>query len=229
MADWDNILLERRLLWWATFLVLLGTGLWVIALATPYWLILIPGPELSQIDTPSNLTSSFINRKVVWAYSGIWRKCQLVELYHSNYDVRMVRWECWTLVTLSAPASLIRAELSVAGAGALISVAACVFSWAAIRHPHYTYRRVSAFLHLLTAITTLTVIQLVDGGASAIMSVAQGDSLLYGYSFLLAWVTFLFSLAASITFLAASRKRKLLDNDNVNFTHQKLDISIPQN
>ena len=65
--------------------MLLGTGLWVIALATPYWLILIPGPELSQIDTPSNLTSSFINRKVVWAYSGIWRKCQLVELYHSNY------------------------------------------------------------------------------------------------------------------------------------------------
>jgi len=111
----------------------------------------------------------------------------------------------------------------------LVSVAACVFSWAAIRHPHYTYRRVSAFLHLLTAITTLTVIQLVDGGASTIMSVAKGDSLLYGYSFLLAWVTFLFSLAASITFLAASRKRKLLDNDNVNFTHQKLDISIPQN
>ena len=85
-------------------------------------------------------------------------------------DVRVVRWECWTLVTLSAPASLIRAELSVAGAGALISVAACVFSWAAIRHPHYTYRRVSAFLHLLTAITTLTVIQLVDGGARLIMT-----------------------------------------------------------
>ena len=61
------------------------------------------------------------------------------------------------------------------------------------------------------------------------MRVAEGDSLLYGYSFLLGWVTFLFSLAASFTFLAASRKRKLLDNDNVNFTHKKLDISIPQN
>ena len=64
---------------------------------------------------------------------------------------------------------------------------------------------------------------------STIMRVSEGDSLLYGYSFLLGWVTFLFSLAASFTFLAASRKRKLLDNDNVNFTHQKLDISIPQN
>ena len=83
----------------------------------------------------------------------------------------MVRWECWTLVTLSGPATLIRSELSVAGAGMLISVAACAFSWHAIRHPHYTYRRVSAFLHFLTAITTLTVIQLVDGGARYIMNV----------------------------------------------------------
>ena len=61
------------------------------------------------------------------------------------------------------------------------------------------------------------------------MRVAEGDSLLYGYSFLLAWVSFLSSLAASLTFMAASRKRKLLDSDNVNFTHQKLDISVPQN
>lgn len=182
----------RRLLWWATILVLVGTGLWVIALATPYWLIHIPDTDTPP-DTPSNLTSSFINRKVVWAYSGIWRKCQLVELYHSNYgesvtssdtllltmtsDVRMVRWECWTLVSLSAPASLIRAELSVAGAGALVSVAACVFSWAAIRHPHYTYRRVSALLHLLTAITTLTVIQLVDGGARLVMTQSRNCEL----------------------------------------------------
>ena len=86
-------------------------------------------------------------------------------------DVRMVRWECWTLVTLSGPATLIRSELSVAGAGLLISVAACAFSWHAIRHPHYTYRRVSALLHFLTAVTTLTVIQLVDGGARYIIMV----------------------------------------------------------
>ena len=80
-----SILSYRRLLWWATILVLVGTGLWVIALATPYWLIHIPGAELTDNDTPSNVTTSLIDRKVVWAYSGIWRKCQLVELYHSNY------------------------------------------------------------------------------------------------------------------------------------------------
>ena len=80
-----RIFSSRRLLWWATILVLVGTGLWVIALATPYWLIHIPGEELTDNDTPSNISTSLIDRKVVWAYSGIWRKCQLVELYHSNY------------------------------------------------------------------------------------------------------------------------------------------------
>ena len=136
--------------------MLVGTGLWVIALATPYWLIHVPGAE--QPDTPPSTAttpSSFINRKVIWAHSGIWRKCELVELYHSNYgepdatlqcnptldtasisDVRRWRWECWTLSRLPGPAS----ELAVAGAGALVSVAACVLSWHALRHPHHTYR-----------------------------------------------------------------------------------------
>ena len=43
MGDWEQILLERRLLWWTSLLVLAGTGLWVLALATPYWLIHLPG------------------------------------------------------------------------------------------------------------------------------------------------------------------------------------------
>ena len=100
--------------------------------------------------------------------------------------MRLVRWECWSLVSLSGPATLIRSELSVAGVGALLSVAACVCSWLAIRQPHYSYRqvhyhyycfyhyyycrRVSALLHLLTAVTTLIVIQLVDGGARYVIA-----------------------------------------------------------
>ena len=86
----------------------------------------------------------------------------------------------------------------------------------------------AAVLHLLTAVTVLAVIQLVEGGAEELVKLEEGDSLLYGYSYLLAWSTFLASLAASIVFLAASRKRKLLDSDNVNFTHHKLDISVSQ-
>ena len=52
--------------------------------------------------------------------------------------------------------------------------------------------------------------------------------IIYYHSYLLAWTSFLASAAASLIFLMASRKRKLLDSDNINFTHQKLDISVTQ-
>ena len=122
----------------------------------------------------------------------------------------------------------VRSELSLAGVTVLLTVGATLFSCYSISHPKYTYRRLAAVLHLLTAVTVLAVIKLVEGGVEELVELEEGDTLLYGYSYLLAWATFLASLAASLVFLAASRKRKLLDSDNVNFTHHKLDISVGQ-
>ena len=84
MAHWEQILLERRVLWWASSLVLLGTILWLVSLATPYWLIHL---------TPPGRTG------LVWGYSGIWSKCELVDLPH-------LRWECWS--TFNIQSTLIR-------------------------------------------------------------------------------------------------------------------------
>ena len=110
----------------------------------------------------------------------------------------------------------------------LLTVGASLFSWYSITHPRYTYRRLASVLHLLTAVTVLAVIQLVDGAVGELLEVEEGDTLLYGYSYLLAWASFLASCAGCLVFLMASRKRKLLDNDNINFTHHKLDISVGQ-
>ena len=49
--------------------------------------------------------------------------------------------------------------------GALLTVAATLFSCYSISHPRYTYRRLAAVLHTLAAVCVLAVIQLVDGGA----------------------------------------------------------------
>ena len=53
----------------------------------------------------------------------------------------------------------------MAGVGALLTVAATLFSCYSISHPRYTYRRLAAVLHTLAAVCVLAVIQLVDGGA----------------------------------------------------------------
>jgi len=219
MGDWEQILFERRVLWWTTLLVLAGTGLWVVALATPYWVIHIGG----DLDTNTSVASD--HSTLVWGHSGIYSKCDLVELVDG--EVTRLEWHCW--YTLSVRSDLIRSELSLAGVAVILTVAATVFSWYSITYPKYTYRRLAAVLHLLTAVCVLAVIQLVDGGARLIMTVDDDSVVMHGYSYLLAWCCFLVSLTASLIFILASRKRKLLDSDNVNFTHQKLDINVPYN
>ena len=79
MADWDQILLERRVLCWATGLVLLGTIFWLVALATPYWLIQISSQE---------------SEGLVWSHSGVWSRCELRE------EEGRLAWYCWNTVTI---------------------------------------------------------------------------------------------------------------------------------
>ena len=120
---------------------------------------------------------------------------------------------------------MLRSELSLSGV--TLTIGALIFSWYSINHPKYTFRRLAAVLHLLVAASLLAVIQLVDSETHHMLHDADSANLLYGYSYLLAWCSFLVRISAAITFLLASRKRKLLDNENVDFRHQKLDIFVP--
>ena len=101
----------------------------------------------------------------MWAHTGIWTKCDLVEVGVAGAGEAGLRWECWDMISLQSQSTLIRSELSVAGVGALLTVAATLFSCYSISHPRYTYRRLAAVLHTLAAVCVLVVIQLVDGGA----------------------------------------------------------------
>ena len=53
-----------------------GTGLWVVALATPYWLVFTPAKP----------------GRLLWAHSGIWQKCDLVD---GEPTPSGLRWHCW--------------------------------------------------------------------------------------------------------------------------------------
>ena len=95
MGDWEQILFERRVLWWTTLLVLVGTGLWLVALATPYWMIHIAGTEKGTMGNSSS--------DLVWGHTGVWRKCDLVQMLPNDSGVR---WECWN--TINVQSALIR-------------------------------------------------------------------------------------------------------------------------
>jgi len=85
----------------------------------------------------------------------------------------------------------------------------------------------AAVLHLLVAACAVTVLQLVDSAnhSSALHPPSPSHNLHYGYSVLLAWAAVLVSISVSLTFCCASKRRKLLRNDNVTFRNQRLVIS----
>ena len=62
----------------------------------------------------------------------------------------------------NAVSDLLRAEVSLVGVTVLLTMAALGFSCYSISHPRFTFRRLAAVLHLLTAVSTIAVIQLVD-------------------------------------------------------------------
>lgn len=75
-------------------------------------------------------------------------------------------------------------------------------------HPRYTYKRLTGALHVFTWGMILTIV----------MNPRDPNELkdqkdYYGYSYLLAWISFIISLLASIAFFTWSKKRKHLAHD----------------
>ena len=113
------------------------------------------------------------------------------------------------------------------------------FSIYSLYHPRYTFKRVAGGLHLLTAGMLIVLIEMVESDghvsqhhdefeshrlktaeavaeATANASAATGGGNVqyyYGYSYLMAWITFIISILASLAFFAWSKKRKHSSHD----------------
>ena len=99
----------------------------------------------------------------------------------------------------------------------------CIFLFVfSLCHPRYTYKRVTGGLHLLTASMLLVIIELVesqdhiDTFHSSFEGIEMPSHTLkhyYGYSYLLAWISFIISVLAAVSFFTWSKKRKHLNHD----------------
>ena len=107
------------------------------------------------------------------------------------------------------------------------------FSVYSLIHPRYTYKRVAASLHLMTAVTLLILMEMVksethlsqhniidsagglsgDGVGMGGAPVLKYSTVYFGISYLLSWVVFILFLMASVAFFVGSRKRKRLPFD----------------
>ena len=100
----------------------------------------------------------------------------------------------------------------------LISLS-CAFSIYSLYHPRYMFKRVAGGLHALTAIMIIVLIEgLVKSEGhrqqhheefeSLRLEVADNFQHYYGYSYLMAWITFIISILAFVAFFFLSKKRK---------------------
>lgn len=103
------------------------------------------------------------------------------------------------------------------------------FAIYSLRHPRYTYRRIAGASLFITASILLVLIQFVQSeldlaqdtvqvsGSPETNNVVQHFTVLYGYSYLVAWCVLLIFLCAGFSFCAFSRKKKMLPFDNDQF------------
>jgi len=195
MVSWDAVLFERRVLGWVTCLAGLGLVIWIAALSTPYWIIHIYPQELSE----------------VWSYHGLYKSCVLIsednlywecssDLYSQDFHVK----------------TMARSIFSLSLVAVLLGLASLAFSFYSLQHPKYMYKRVTAVLYTITSCCLLSVLQL-----SAKQS-PQDSKVWYGLSYLLGWSALIALATSGATFLIYSRKRKLLESNDLEYSDRKL-------
>ena len=182
-----NFLFEHVALALMTAFACIGGIIWMVAIATDYWVISISSSIenlLPNIDKNPSLQHSDI---FLWSYSGLWRRCDifyqktldtnLTWNHISNIANHITRCDYHPLsntknnnssdlqgATGNQVADFIHAEISVVILVVIIMTLALGFSVYALRYPRYMYKRVAAALHAFTAITLFVIIELVKSG-----------------------------------------------------------------
>lgn len=134
-------------------------------------------------------------------------------------DERITRCEYHTMGSGDSFAEFMKAEVCLCAVVVALVLLAQGFSIYSLLHPRYTYKRVAASLHLMTAITLLILMEMVKSETHLSQHDIDGASVLkhstvyFGFSYLLSWVVFILFLMASVAFFIGSRKRKRLPFD----------------
>lgn len=245
------ILFEKNVLTCVTFLLFIGLAIWLVAVATDFWIVPV---VLLSGSLNGGLEIEAQNRTFLWSHSGMWRRCDYYrtasatpatgvpsstsELVEEEDDDIQV--ECMTHNFSGGSSNGLKTEMGFLIIVLLLSCISVGFSIYSICHPRYTYRRVAGCLHLLTASMLLVIIKFVESeyhictyheeyyldGKCEASSQSEIDLGLWegpklkdgvlvykGYSYLLAWITFIISILASISFFTWSKKRKHLSHD----------------
>lgn len=235
-----NFLFEHVALALMTAFACIGGIIWMVAIATDYWVISISSSIQYLIENGYDSTGSDV---FLWSYSGLWRRCDvfyksgappLDNITVSSIENHETRCDFHPLSksdddysgTGAHPADIVRAEMSIVILVVIMMSLALGFSVYSLKFPRYTYKRLAATLHAFTAIILFVIVELVKSGehpgyietSKKLEPNISEDTIqvenFHGYSFLLAWTALLVFVSTAISFLCMSGKRKNLLQDS---------------
>ncbi|XP_054719183.1 voltage-dependent calcium channel gamma-8 subunit-like [Uloborus diversus] len=211
------LVFERKLLVAATAGLILAFILWTVAVSTDFWF------HVSSSDgTPiyMNRTNSFFVR----SHSGLWTICKYI---HANGTLTsLASKNCHnhrlfpTTEFLQKNPEVDRTILDYTRtetAFAIISFCLIAmgfgFSVYTFKEPRYMFKRLAGVVHFISAGAVLVVIEVVVNSVQYEEQFLQdrhpkGAIWSYGYSFAVAWMTFVVLVACGATFLICSGKKK---------------------
>ncbi|XP_064092014.1 voltage-dependent calcium channel gamma-7 subunit-like isoform X1 [Macrobrachium nipponense] len=203
------VLVERRVLLGVTVLLALGLLLWVVAISTDYW---------GVVDAGNGVYMEKTKRFFLYSNTGIWRSCRTV--YYNNTKPPTLKEICTYNDLFPKVMPLRRTYLDYQRTVAAFSIISLLimlmgflFSLYTFPHTRYMYKRLAALSHVVSAGCALIVIEVAVTlfqyeAANLPNRHPPGSTWDYGYSFMLAWITFIAEVCGAIAFAVCSRKRK---------------------
>ncbi|GLV34584.1 uncharacterized protein CBL_09065 [Carabus blaptoides fortunei] len=236
----DQMMFERRVLLGCTAMLSVATIVWVVAISTDYWFVVHGGtgiyiPQskryflesnsgiwrlcrtvLMPKPTPAPVTSANNTIIVNQTWSTVSTEtvtdiprtfCRYHDMFPSDERIKADPSLDNSILNYS------RTEASFAVISLFLMCMGFAFSIYTFRNPRYTFKRLAAGCHGITAVSVLAVIEVLCSSieyerAHLAFTYPPGATDSYGYSMYLAWFVFLLHVFEAVTFLMYSKKRK---------------------
>jgi len=213
----EIVMFEKRLLVAATAGIALSFILWSVSVSTDFWFhVTSPNGEPIYI----NRTNTYFLR----SHSGLWTICKYIflngtktgEPLRTCHNHKLFPTAEFIQKNPEVDRTILdytRTESAFAIITFCLLIMGFSFSIYTFKQPRYMFKRLAGGVHFISAAAILVVIEVV------VNSVQYEEQFLtdrhpkgaiwsYGYSFIIAWLTFAVLLVCGATFMVCSRKRK---------------------
>uniref|UniRef100_T1JP77 MARVEL domain-containing protein n=1 Tax=Strigamia maritima TaxID=126957 RepID=T1JP77_STRMM len=135
-------------------------------------------------------------------------KCRNFDMFPSRKEVKSKRGEVDHTIL-----DFYRTETAFAIIALILMLMGHGFSFYTFIEQRYMYKRLASGVHFLTAATVLVVVEVLKNAAHYATAKLQvrhpvGSDWHFGFSYGLAWISFISFVSAGLAFLILSRKRK---------------------